>query len=476
MIGLLLRGVLGVATLAGVPAYAGGGSGADAAECVEHTFLPSAENFPNPNRGLYVQLSDRRQEPLSARRLERLYDRGITLVLRQYYLKGYRDRALDAEQLGLIQRDFDTLRRTGLKAIVRFAYSSRIGEPDAPRPIVLRHIAQVGPLLRENADVIFTVQAGFVGAWGEWHASTNGLTDPDALRAIAGALLDELPDQLTIQVRTPRHKQLLTGTRSALMSYTGPTAEDGDRDGGQLARRIGHHNDCFLADETDVGTYRRRSLDADRRYLELDSRYVPVGGETCRLAERSDPAFAREELRRMHWSFLNLAYHRGVIAKWRESGFLDEVQRRLGARPRLVSLRAPRRVRVGSPLRIEMMIANDGWAAPLQDQPVVLRLNHSTTDTSLTLPLDVDTRAWAPGDQSRWVFSLIVPDMAPSGRYTLDLIIADPNERLESRSRYRTRLANADTTWTEAGENALGVHVFVEAQDSTDATPPRDEG
>ena len=47
--------------------------------------------------------------------------------------------------------------------------------------------------------------------------------------------------------------------------------------------RVGFHNDCFLASPDDYGTFLSDPLSLDEDYLALDSRYVPVGGETCNV-------------------------------------------------------------------------------------------------------------------------------------------------------------------------------------------------
>ncbi len=60
---------------------------------------------------------------------------------------------------------------------------------DAPKDIVFGHIAQLGPILTKNADVINCIQMGFIGTWGE-----NYYTDffGDApTNANQGKLLDE---------------------------------------------------------------------------------------------------------------------------------------------------------------------------------------------------------------------------------------------------------------------------------------------
>lgn len=427
-------------------------SQADAA-AVHRRYTPTDAEITNPERGLYVQLADRRGRPLRAVKLRELRDDHITLVLRLYYLKDYRNRPLDRVQLDLIARDFATLRATGMKAIVRFAYSSRIGEPDAPLDVVRQHLAQVGPLLREHADLIVTVQAGFIGAWGEWHASTNGLAEPEAMRQIATALLESLPANRTIQVRTPLQKQRIVGARAPL------SADTLERD--SLAARIGHHNDCFLADETDVGTYRDRRLEADRAYTAADSRFVPVGGETCRNGPRSDPEFARQELARMHWSFLNLAYHRGVIAKWREEGFLDEVRRKLGYRLRLVSARLPGELTPGEPFGGVIVVANDGWAAPIHDRPVELLLVDTEGTPQLSYRLAVDLRDAQPGPSHEWPVRIVAPSDLRPGTYSVRLRLADPSPRLRGDARYAIRLANTEWAPRPDGSSDLGIEIVI---------------
>ena len=90
---------------------------------------------------------------------------------------------------------------------------------DAPKNIVLNQIAQLKPLLQDNADVIACLQMGFIGTWGENYysdyfgdPSSNGkgkLTDKNwsDKNEVLKALLDALPQSRMIQVRTPQMKQ-----------------------------------------------------------------------------------------------------------------------------------------------------------------------------------------------------------------------------------------------------------------------------
>ena len=80
------------------------------------------------------------------------------------------------------------------------------GGADAPKARILAHIQQLRPLIWAHGDVIALMQAGFIGAWGEWHGSTSG-NDNDATRAeILNALLDTLSPSRAVEVRTPMFK------------------------------------------------------------------------------------------------------------------------------------------------------------------------------------------------------------------------------------------------------------------------------
>ncbi len=69
---------------------------------------------------------------------------------------------------------------------------------------ILGHIHQLEKVFLENRDVLYGVQAGFLGPWGEWHGSNWG--DPPSLqarRSVLFALLDAVPEPVTVHVRRP---------------------------------------------------------------------------------------------------------------------------------------------------------------------------------------------------------------------------------------------------------------------------------
>ena len=126
------------------------------------------------------------------------------------YLTEFADKPVSEEKLSLLQESLDNLRRRGLKAVLRFAYERDMGLKEGPTlDWILRHIDQLQPLLRRNVDVIYVLQAGFIGAWGEWHSAARIAQDDYVARAaIIKRLLEALPEERMLQVRVPKYKRL----------------------------------------------------------------------------------------------------------------------------------------------------------------------------------------------------------------------------------------------------------------------------
>ncbi|RZJ38269.1 MAG: DUF4874 domain-containing protein, partial [Brevundimonas sp.] len=142
------------------------------------TFAPSEADWPNPERGFYRVIG-----PDLARASEadmaQAYAAGFRLVYVKIDLEPWREGALPESELQALDAAFGRARRAGIKLIVRASYNDPQGETgyrdarDAPLAIVERHLAQLTPVFAANQDVIAVVQAGLIGAWGEWHTSSN---------------------------------------------------------------------------------------------------------------------------------------------------------------------------------------------------------------------------------------------------------------------------------------------------------------
>jgi hypothetical protein len=460
---------------------------------VVRTYEPSDVNLANPERGFYHHTETHYRAdgsgyvPLDGDRLAAWrQDEQITQILRVIYLEKFAGTdKLDPAWLDLVRADFATARDAGVKVIVRFAYAQPKDEwpyqppyGDAPKERVLKHIAQLAPVLRANSDVIATVQSGFIGLWGEGYYTDHFVADPTDpgtvteedwanRREVFLALLKALPDDRTIQVRTMLMKQKAldrpTGVEGAL------TADEAF--GRAPVARIGHHNDCFLASPDDFGTFLSDPITLDQEYLAQETAYVPMGGETCNVnPPRSEWPSASAEMARYHYSYLNTDYNRAVLGSWGEG--IEEAKRRLGYRLRLTEGSFTAGVRPGRAFTVGLGLRNDGWAAPYNRRGVELILQGSSESYSVRVP--ADPRRWAAGASVDVTMTACAA--VPPGEYRLLLDLPAPEARLRStdplpgvpgmtyHSAYAMQLANAGVWDAPTGANDLG-HTLVVGED-----------
>ena len=114
-----------------------GGEGNQNLQTVKYT--STKEDFFNPERRMYTMVESNLTTPLSVSRLNTAKNAKESLVQIVYYLKDRRNQALSAADLNKITTDLATVRQVGLKAILRFAYTSAATEPDAPLNIIEQH-------------------------------------------------------------------------------------------------------------------------------------------------------------------------------------------------------------------------------------------------------------------------------------------------------------------------------------------------
>lgn len=405
-------------------------------------YVASTETLLNPERGFYSTTDLLDEDDLGW-----VVENGHTLVYSYVLLDEHRDEPLPDDLLQAVDASMALVREAGIKLVLRFAYN--LGpypepDPDAPLDRVLEHIEQLAPVLDANQDVIAVVQAGFVGAWGEWHSSTNGLDEPDARAAIVEALLDAVPADRAVLLRNPVHKQAIFG--EALDATEAWSGSD--------EARVGHHNDCFLASDTDLGTYPEDAVETWKDYVAADTLYVPMGGETCAPnPPRSECASALEEMERLHFTFLNEDYHPDVIDGWVDGGCKDELDRRLGYRLVLASAELPDAVRPGGRFVLRLRLRNDGFAAPINPRPLRVVLSSGGARHEVELP-GIDARHLLGGAETEVAVRLQLPADLAEGPAALSLWLPDPD--LPGDPRQAIRLAN-EATWEAAtGDNLLG--------------------
>ena len=415
----------------------------------EVRYQASEEDFINPERGFMSQLSNPR-EKIDATVLAGLRAKNESIIWRMFQIRDYRDKPFTEAYLASVRADFDAIRAAGMKVMPRWSYCSRIGDDDAPIDLVMTHIEQLAPILKENADIIVAMNCGFIGAWGEMHSSTHGLTEPENMKKIIFALLDILPPERCVQVRYPRSKYVLFDGQLT------PIPLDRAFDGSRFSR-VAHHNDCFLASPTDVGTY-SEDIEFEKAYLHEETRYTPMGGETCNPRSGYPILYSKtiREMEMMHWSFLNSCYSRKILDQWVQEGYFDEISKRLGYRLELETGSYQTEAIAGGNFTFGLKLRNTGFASPFNPRLVELILVNAKNGTRYKVMLPQDPRFWFAGETQEFTYSPGLPEDMEPGDYKVYLHLPDPMERLYGRPEYAIRLANANVSFTKEGYNDLG--------------------
>ncbi|MEZ5718675.1 MAG: DUF4832 domain-containing protein [Burkholderiaceae bacterium] len=438
---------------------------------VQVVLQPTDLDFPGPERGFYRFATD--PSRITADSLLYVVQEGQRLVYTPADLSAYRTRSLPSSYLNKLDTGFANLRRQGLKAVLRFAYnypeteSEYLNAQDATLSRVKSHIQQLQPVLQRNADVIAVMQGGFIGAWGEWHTSSNNLTTPARKVAVRDALLQALPAQRLLQVRYPADLARWYPepvTLAQWMSSSPPPAG-----------RIGLHNDCFLASMDDVGTYFAETATGSqtlRTYAQQATAVTGAGGETCAPSEPTQARMTCADILRegaaYHMSYLNRDYYEGFFAQWQAGGCLAEVSRRLGYRLVLQTVAHSSTAVHRGMLAWSVTLLNQGWARPLNERSLVLSLVDMQGQTTV-LPLPgTDLRQAAPGEPLLLGGEITLPATLAAGTYRVHLGAPDPAASLAVNPAYTLRFANADdgvtgVQWMASqGTLALGTTLLVQ--------------
>jgi hypothetical protein len=421
------------------------------------TYTASNEVIANPERGFYQHeetfasnYDALNQTTLTGYRVNGKY----TLILRLFYLDSFTTSAISSTFLSSMQSDFSKMRAAGIKCVIRFAYSDDVDNgnlQDASKAQVLAHIAQLKPILLANGDVIAAVQCGFIGTWGEWYYTDHFGNPPSATdyanrKEVVTALINALPAGKMVQVRTPKLKQQMYNAQTPLSLTQAYTTA--------AVARVGHHNDCFLASDDDEGTY--SNITSDYAYLEQETKYTPMGGESCAVnAPRSKCPTALAELAKFHWSYMNLDYHPGVISGFQSDGCFTEIENRLGYRFQFTTGTFPNAATIGGTMPITIKIQNIGFASPYSQRTPYLVLKNVSTNAEYAVAINSDPRFWSANTLTTINENITLPTTMTAGSYKLYLKLPDTDAALSVRPEYAIRMANTDTWNATLGYNDL---------------------
>ena len=425
--------------------------------------------FKNPERGFTEELNGK-VSANSPYRVKNHIDSNwgkndkMTMPVVLYNFGNFKSQDLPQAVLNGFDEDMQTLRDMGLKCVLRFAYTERESDKvDATPEWVHRHLQQLKPHLEANEDVIYVLEAGFVGVWGEWYYSANYGDETQHVtanrRKVIEYLFENTPAAMFILFRYPMIQQEYLNDKTPL------TAAEGFS--GTQKARMGCHNDAFLHDWGNMGTYASDDSGDDpkmRRYVATHCLYTPNGGETNiddddALAERRYSQ-APSEMAAYHWSFCGSTYATPVTGRWRSSGLFDTLNVYMGYRYNLMSAQYSDQAAPGGKANVVISLRNVGYAPLYNERPVYLVLKSSSK--TYTLQLNADPRRWLPnGTWSLIREQVDIPSDVAEGSYDLYLWMPDRHESIKNDPRYAVRFGNKNVWDNNTGYNDLNASITI---------------
>ena len=418
------------------------------------TFMVTKSAFPNPERGLYAGYNYYTPEDrLSSWYIKQQRVRGITIIYTGYYLTDFMESDISQEYLDMIEANMQTLRETGAKCLLRFAYKTDMyetGHPwDASPEWVHRHIQQLRPVLQRNSDVVLCLQAGFIGVWGEWAYTDNFVQSPktpeehELRKAVMLDLLDAMPKTRQIAVRTPMFKKNMF-----LDDYADTLTLETAYSGSDLSR-ICAHNDCFGADASDMGTFTEKGT---REFWKRETKYVMMGGETCQLSNFCKCGQSLKDMEDYHWTYLSGPSK--ISDRWEADGCYDEVLRRLGYRLMITEAHYTAKPSAGEKFRLVLELKNKGFAAPVNPRSVELVFMDGNGKKTVYELNEEDPRYWFAGETIMLDKEVVLPHDA-IGTCSMFLNLPDPEPALHDHPWFSIHLANTDIWDGTTGYNKI---------------------
>lgn len=426
----------------------------------------------------------------------------ISLVQTYFYLTKLVGKDLSEENLQTMDIFFKKLRELGKKAVLRFAYeTTNKGATVGPtKNDIIRHASQLQPFLEKNKDVIQVLQAGMIGAWGEWHSSVHGLERSDVTKKeILESICAMTPAERFIQVRLPSHKNLLSTSSEEY-------------------RRISFHDDMIVIKEHPWDGGMSEGTPFFNQIVK-ESPYVPVDGElpwgtwsvnkdpnnpeSCWMIDGKETA---RKLFLQHFTSLSVTHNYkedgdGVkysMQYWKETpisedfllqnkmpisdsyfqrkdgtkverSVFDYIRDHLGYRIELRELKCPKIFDMSAPNSISISLVNRGFSTLFNEHPVYLVLLDEQNKVVASYLTGANVNEWQPYDPNDKNCEPLVhkinaewslDNKIGKGTYKLGLWIPDGSQQLHNNYRYAVRCANGDVDWWISPDCKYGINVL----------------
>ncbi|SDV48300.1 DUF4874 domain-containing protein [Chitinasiproducens palmae] len=334
---------------------------------------------------------------------------------------------LGAALLQSLDQALTTIGNARLKVILRFIYnfgvsnngSSDPAQPnDADEATMRSHIAQLAPIVAAHKDIVYAMQAGFIGKWGEWHNSSQNNAANDTVtvhNAVLAAVSQAFASNVNLEVRYPY----------LLLDYQPQTAPS------ELP--FGIHNDAFASvlcrdgSKCDEGTYNARgaytqaALYAAARQAASTHTFSaePVTPEGAASAAQASDAVAQQSSD-MQLSTINASFDPNSWRAWVKAGYATTLLDSVGPHPVLYGA-ALQVASDGRTVSLTLDAGNRGWGRIPHPRETWLVLTDASGNVSSYPLSSVSPAQWAPGSRQTVQAALTLPTPLAAGQYTAAL-------------------------------------------------------
>lgn len=345
---------------------------------------------------------------------------------------------LSQEMLDGIDSGIAAFAGSGIRLVVRFTYNFGPigpGAMDAPIDVISTHIDQLVPILLRHRDLIFALEAGFIGTWGEWHDSTNGNDTAAAQKIVLDKELSCFNGLFPILVRYP----------GDLIQYTGSLTP---RPG------LGMHDDYYDSNSVDGATWNTcdkgagfclsgYTSDQLKAYAAQVSTTTMFAGEFGALDPAMQTCAVLDEYSyTYHPQSISLTPYPPDIGQLLQSeGCATSFFNKVGTRIVLREVKVSGDATPGRRLCVEATMVNDGYGRVVRPRPVTLIvLQDGKLVEKIPVPLwRMDLRRLVSSSAETpltFHFEFRLPRRLNPGRASLALIFHDPAPSLFHQAAY----------------------------------------
>ena len=468
------------------------------------SYTENLENIQNPERGFYTTNLLRLQETGNTPVTDapnNLIQLKVDISDFSGAINGVADKELSSSALDALAETLKNEKNNNNSVILRFIYDAYcdgiqtnegIIEDGKKRiepsiEMIERHIVQLKPIFEQYSDVIYTVQMGFFGAYGELH-STTMCRQENYNRAI-NALLANTPNTVSISVRTPSQyagwANIPIGNIDSNMTVRG-----------QHAYRIGIFNDGYLGSKSDLGTYVDREKEIT--WLKNQANHTPYGGEAVvnydddakidgfsYMGYYSSIENIEKEAFLTHTSYLNYEWNQNLHNDWKNVKYngsnqhylnakkqdgtditaYDYINNHLGYRLVLRKSELLGKVETGKTFYQNITIENVGFAPVIKNKKISLIFENSQGNVAYQKILDWKIQDFESQKKLEKKITIQIPENMSVGNYKVYLQIYTGN--LENGEVYLPiQLANKDVWNASLKANYMGSFEIVQKKDT----------